>query len=90
MTTATAPFALLVKDPEHPADRTPPFSYDSLRQLNVTTAGDAVIDVADIQATTMTHNYKGFKKDDDFENVPHLLAGPTMTHNSNGLKKDDD
>lgn len=84
------PFALLVEPPTAPADRTPPFSYDRLLQLNVTAAGKAVVDVSDIQATTMTHNDKGYKKDDDFANAPRMLFGPTMTHNSGGHKKDDD
>ncbi|WP_086559871.1 hypothetical protein [Streptomyces africanus] len=90
MTAASTPFALLTEVPTPPADRTPPFSYDRLRQLNVITSGEAVVDVADVQATTMTHNSKGFKKDDDFAHAPHALFGPTMTHNSTGLKKDDD
>lgn len=82
-------FALLADAPAPPADRTPEFTYDSARQLNVTSAGDAVVDVADIRATTHTHNHKGFRKDDDFS-APYMLVGPTMTHNATGLKKDDD
>jgi hypothetical protein len=90
MTATSAPFALLAEVPAPPADRMPPFSYDRLRQLNVTTGGEAVVDVADVQAMTMTHNHKGFKKDDDFAHAPHALFGPTMTHNSKEHKKDDD
>lgn len=89
MTATTLSFALLAETPEPPADRTPEFTYDRSRQLNVTTAGDAVVDVADIQATTHTHNNKGFKKDDDFS-APHMLFGPSYTHNAEGRKKDDD
>ena len=84
------PFALLAEVPAPPADRTPPHRYDRLRQLNVTAAGEAVVDVADVQSMTMTHNSKGFKKDDDFTHAPHALFGPTMTHNSKEHKKDDD
>ncbi|WP_030248111.1 hypothetical protein [Streptomyces sp. NRRL S-455] len=90
MTATCTPFALLVEVPTPPVDRTPEFTFDRLRQLNVTSDGDAVVDVADVQATTMTHNHKGFKKDDDFAHVPHALFGPTMTHNSKEHKKDDD
>lgn len=84
----TAPLALLVDTPAPTADRTPAFTYDRSRQVNVTAAGDVVVDVHDAQATTHTHNSKGFKKDDDF--VCATWFGPTMTHNSTGLKKDDD
>jgi hypothetical protein len=90
VTATSTPFALLAEVPAPPADRTPEFTFDPFRQLNVTTAGDAVIDVADVQSMTMTHNSKGFKKDDDFAHAPHALLGPTMTHNSSGHKKDDD
>lgn len=83
-------FALLTESPKAPADRTPPHAYDRRRQLNVTSSGVAVVDVADVRAETMTHNHKGFKKDDDFESVPRMLFGPTFTHNSSGHKKDDD
>lgn len=89
----SAPLALLVDTPAPPADRTPEFTFDRLLQVNVTPAGEAVVDTHDVQATTHTHNSKGFKKDDDFA-VPETPApvwfGPTMTHNSTGLKKDDD
>ncbi|MGP3737892.1 hypothetical protein ACTWJ9_33455 (plasmid) [Streptomyces sp. GDS52] len=90
MTATLTPFALLTEDPTPPADRTPPHTYDRFRQLNLTPAGDAVVDVADVQAETMTHNHKGFKRDDDFEYAPHALFGPSYTHNSEGRKKDDD
>ena len=91
MTATCTPFALLAETPPPPAeDRTPPFAYDRLRQLNLTAGGEAVVDVADVQAMTMTHNSKGFKKDDDFACVPHALFGPTMTHNAKEHKKDDD
>jgi hypothetical protein len=90
VTATLTPFALLVADPEPPTDRTPAHTYDRLRQLNITPAGDAVVDVADVWATTMTHNNKGFKRDDDFADATPALVGPTMTHNSTGLKKDDD
>lgn len=90
MTATATPFALLTEDPAPPVDRTPPHTFDRLRQLNVTSTGDAVVDVADVQALTMTHNHKGFKKDDDFANAPHALFGPSYTHNAEGRKKDDD
>ncbi|MFC4501775.1 MULTISPECIES: hypothetical protein [Streptomyces] len=85
-----APFALLVESPTPPVDRTPAFTYDRFRQLNVAASGAAVVDIADVRAETMTHNSKGFKKDDDFANAPRMLFGPTYTHNSSGHKKDDD
>ncbi len=87
----TAPFALLVESPTPPVDRTPPFTYDRLRQLNVTSSGNAVVDVADVANPTMTHNSSGHKKDDDWGTpLSPMLFGPTMTHNSGGHKKDDD
>lgn len=85
----TTPFALLADTPAPPVDRTPAYTYDPSRQLNITKGGDAVVDVAIATATTMTHNHKGFKKDDDFS-AQHMLFGPSYTHNSEGRKKDDD
>ncbi|MBL3670142.1 hypothetical protein JL475_30020 [Streptomyces sp. M2CJ-2] len=86
----TAPFALLAEVPAPPVtDRTPMHTFDRLRQLNVTQTGDAVVDVADVQAPSHTHNSEGWKKDDDWS-TPYLLFGPSYTHNSEGRKKDDD
>ncbi|MFD4608242.1 putative ATP-grasp-modified RiPP [Streptomyces sp. NPDC058440] len=62
-----APFALLVESPRPPADRTPAFSYDRARQLNVTPTGEAVVEAAPAAmfGPTYTHNSSGHKKDDD-------------------------
>ncbi|MEU3618836.1 hypothetical protein ABZ725_41915 [Streptomyces sp. NPDC006872] len=80
----TAPFALLVESPTPPVDRTPTFTYDRSRQLNVTLRGDAVVDVAE------EHDAQAVKKDGGFTNALGMLFGPSYTHNAQGHKKDDD
>jgi hypothetical protein len=89
MSATATPFALLVEIPAPPVNRTPAYTYDKSRQLNVTAAGDAVIDVSSVAAPSHTHNHKGWKKDDDWAS-PDGLFGPTFTHNASGHKKDDD
>ncbi|MGW7387093.1 hypothetical protein [Streptomyces sp. NPDC054794] len=85
----TAPFALLVESPAGPVDRTPLYSYDRRRQLNVTSAGQAVVDTAKVANPTWTVNSSGTKKNGVFR-IPNMLFGPSMTVNSSGAKKDDD
>lgn len=82
------PFALLAEAPMPPVNRTPAFSYDPQRQVNVIESGRPVVDIDPSHNPSYTQNDKGCKKDDDW--TMSAAFGPTMTHNSTGLKKDDD
>jgi putative ATP-grasp target RiPP len=91
----TSPFALLAERPPLVTDRTPAFTYDRARQLNVASCGTPVIDVArhELANETITTNSSGTKKDDDWVAPPpakSMLFGPSYTVNSSGTTKDDD